>query len=86
MVKGMWYSPQTKTFGCDGHSKCYRKCLYGKGSANKSNPNCGAFSPPDWAKRFVCPRFVYEKQSDGSWLCVSDELGIIAPLPERRTE
>jgi len=80
MVKGMWYDPNSKTFGCDGHSKCSIKCLKGKGSANVSSPNCGAFTPPDWAEEFRCPRFVYRRGKEG-WRCVSDELGIIAPLP-----
>lgn len=81
MVKGMWYDPSSKTFGCDGHSKCYTKCLDGKGSANLHDPNCGAFNPPSWATRFECRRFVYVKQND-DWKCVSDVLGIIAPLPK----
>jgi len=85
MVKGMWYNPAGRVFGCDGHSKCYVKCLNGKGSANMHNPNCGAFNPPAWAKKFVCPRFIYEKQPDGSWLCVHDELGLIVPLREPRS-
>lgn len=80
MVRGMWYEPQRKTFGCTGHSKCYIKCLKGKGSADEYSPNCGAFLPPDWAERFECPRFVYIKGEDGRWHCVKDELGLIVPL------
>jgi len=54
MVRGMWYNRQGRVFGCDGHSKC-TKCLNGKGSASKDNPNCGAFVPPYWALEFRCP-------------------------------
>ena len=79
MVKGMWYDPVRKIFGCDGHSKCYVKCLLGKGSANANSPNCGAFHPtPSWAKEFRCPRFVYRKVNN-TWRCIHDALGIIAP-------
>jgi hypothetical protein len=79
MVRGIWYSPDLRRFGCDGHSKCYAKCLKGKGSANKNSPNCGAFYPtPEWAEEFRCPRFVYRKQPDGRWRCVFDELGLLA--------
>jgi len=90
MVRGMWYDPETKVFGCRGHSKCFKKCLLGKGSASKDNPNCGAFQPPQWAIWFVCPRFVYRKGEGGRWECVEDKLGLIAPvraeLPENIRE
>jgi hypothetical protein len=76
MVRGMWYNRPGGVFGCDGHSKCYSKCLKGKGSASKDNPNCGAFVPPDWALEFRCPRFIYKK-INGKWTCIYDELGLI---------
>jgi len=75
----MWYDPRSRTFGCSGHSKCWKKCLAGKGSADRQSPNCGAFTPPEWAVRFECPRFIYIRQPDGSWKCVWDRLGLIAP-------
>ena len=83
MVKGMWYDPQLRAFGCSGHSKCFKKCLYGKGSADERSPNCGAFNPPDWAEWFVCPRFIYRREPDGRWVCIQDKLGLIAPLHAR---
>jgi hypothetical protein len=87
MVRGMWYNPSLKRFGCDGHSKCFIKCLKGKGSASKNSPNCGAFYPvPSWALEFRCPRFIYRKQPDGKWLCVYDDLGILAPAKMEVTE
>jgi len=81
MVRGMWYDPSSRTFGCHGHRKCDVKCLRGKGAAGKHHPHCGAFEPPEWAERFECPRFIYIKKPIGQWECVSDTLGIIAPLP-----
>jgi hypothetical protein len=79
MVRGVWYNRSLRRFGCDGHSKCYEKCLRGKGSANVNSPNCGAFyhwTVPEWAEEFRCLRFIYRKVN-GKWTCVYDDLGLI---------